>query len=42
MCMEMRGVQKNGAVTRTLVTRGSLEKDAMALQTFLSSLSRSN
>ena len=35
MCMTMRGVQKPGTITSTIVTRGVFETDHSLQQTFL-------
>ena len=35
MCMTMRGVQKPGTITSTIVTRGVFEEDFGLQQTFL-------
>ena len=35
MCMTMRGAQKPGTITSTIITRGDFEKDYRLQQTFL-------
>lgn len=35
MCMTMRGAQKPGTITSTIITRGAFEKDYTLQQTFL-------